>query len=66
MAALEKKEILDELNKLGIDTLSERNAYLEEYTEYYASLYKITEGKCKLALKDMIRKIIYIPKKSKF
>ena len=63
MAALETKEIVDELKKLGIDTVSESNACLEEYNEYYASLYRITECKYKLALKDMIRKVICFCKK---
>ncbi len=65
MAALEKKEIIDKLKKLGIDTLSERNTCLEEYNEYYASHYSITGCKYKLVLKDMIRKAICFSKKSK-
>ena len=63
MAALEKKEIIDELKKLGIDTVSESNACLEEYNEYYASFYRITESKYKLVLKDMVRRVVCICKK---
>lgn len=35
MKTLTKKEILDQLKKLGIDSSSELKNYLEEYKEYY-------------------------------
>jgi hypothetical protein len=37
MEELSKKEILDELERLGIDSASERNSYLFEYKEYSKS-----------------------------
>jgi len=36
MIALTRKEILAELKKLGIDTLSELKTYFREYSAYYA------------------------------
>ncbi len=35
MVALSKKEILNELKKLGIDSPSELKAFLEDYKAYY-------------------------------
>jgi hypothetical protein len=34
MAGLTKKEILDQLKKLGVSSSSELNTYFEEYEEY--------------------------------
>ncbi len=36
MLALTKKEILSQLKRLGINTLTELETYLSEYVEYYA------------------------------
>lgn len=65
MAALAKKEILDELMKLGIDTSAERNAYLQDYIEYFALRHQKTETQCKLSLKVIIGKIINTRKKGR-
>jgi hypothetical protein len=40
MDLLNKKEVLDELNKLGIDTTSELKTYFREYKTYFNLQHK--------------------------
>jgi hypothetical protein len=64
MANLGKKEILEELEKLGIDNV-ERNAYLKDYTDYFSSHHVKLFSRWKCYLKYTLRKILSIPKKNK-
>jgi len=40
MVTLTKNEILDQLDKLGITTPSEIQAYIREYHNYFLFIYK--------------------------
>jgi hypothetical protein len=63
MGELGKKEILEELEKLGIYG-DDRNTYLKEYSEYHSSHNGYSLQRLTACLKDTFRKIINIHKKA--